>query len=429
MSGPAQTNRSVLDMMDSFLKKAEELSKEAGNLDLASDAKSTHPSANVDDGTQKANEGARSSENESDVRKDTPNTINDESANNTAGGSKKPTDTQGTVSMASDDPLKGNVDTPKDNHSQSMSDKGPGDNTFSGTGDKSAAASALAAEANRLLAELAMIGKQAAAPAQAAPAAPAAQPPVEGQDKQAAETKEAMEKAAALFKEAAEKYPEDVEAGYVAAALLAHELGMLKDAGAADVYTETVAAIQKQAADDAQMYVDFLKGFTEKSAEGMEGMEGMGGGLPPELAMLAGGGGGAEGGMPPEGAMPPEGELQGDEGAAGLAGEGEGGGGELGAEGGNEDVLEALVQALDEAGATPEDLAAALAEAQGGGEGGGEGDVAAAMGGGGAPVGEVGAEEAGKSASAGASGATKKAAAGSNKNQLKEKLTAFFAKR
>ena len=66
------THGSVLAQMDNFLERVREgeLGKEAAaNLDLAGDAKSTHPSANVDDGTQPAREGSRSSENEADVKK------------------------------------------------------------------------------------------------------------------------------------------------------------------------------------------------------------------------------------------------------------------------------------------------------------------------------------------------------------------------
>ncbi len=121
---PQQTHQSVLQLMDTFLKEAELREKAATNLDLAGDAKSTHPSANVDDKTKPAQEGARSAENEADVRKDVPDTINDESSKNT-GGTEGATvnGDQGTVTMASDSGLKGNVDVPKKDHSQSMSDR------------------------------------------------------------------------------------------------------------------------------------------------------------------------------------------------------------------------------------------------------------------------------------------------------------------
>jgi hypothetical protein len=103
------------------------------------------------------------------------------------------------------------------------------------------------------------------------------------------------------------------------------------------------------------MYLKFLSGYQatlQKAAAG-----------PEEMAALANAGGGMPG-AEMGGEMPPEmaGAMGGAPGAEELAG--------LGAEGGEggdaEAQLEQIAAALDEAGITPEELAAAVAEAQGG---------------------------------------------------------------
>ena len=378
MPNDKQTHGSVVQLMDSFLHEVD-LEKQASNLDLAGDAKSTHPSANVDDGTTPATEGARSSENEADVKKDVPDTINDEDSKNQAGGSKKPTDDQGTISMAADSGLEGNVDTPKKDHSKSMSDSGPGDDTFDGSWDKASAD--LAKQGNDIVASLTVLLKQAGeeagetapdpepapaaeeAPAEAAPEAEAQPEEPKTEDAPAADDKEASAEVA-MFKQAAEQYPDAMEAGYQAAALLADQLGVGTEKSAADEQelVATVAGIRKQAEADADMYLRFLNGYNEantKAAQGPEELAALanaGGGMPPEMGAEMGG----EGGMPPglEGMMgggAPEAEE-----LAGLGAEG-------GEEGGDEEAqLEEIAAALDEAGITPEELAAAVTEAQGG---------------------------------------------------------------
>lgn len=368
MSDP--THSSVVSLIDGFLKTASaDLEKEAKNLDLAGDAKSTHPSANVDDKTKPATEGSRSAENEADVKKDVPNTINDESSKNT-GGTEGATvnGDQGTETMAADSGLKGTVDTPKKDHSKSMSDSGPGDDTFNNNWDKASAAAALTGEANDLLASLTLLSKQAgeeeggdpapapaegdaapaAAPAdggEAAPETPPAPAPAEG----AAEGSDAEDKSAsgeevALFKAAAEEYPEDVEAGYVAAALLAQELGLLKGASAEDETAEAVASIQKEAAADAEAYATFLGGFEEilkKSAMPY-------GADPAAMAALAGEG---EAGGELGAEEMAEGEEEAEEGAEELAEGGEE------AAGGDAEAIAALLAQL---GISPEELMAAI---------------------------------------------------------------------
>lgn len=369
MSDNKQTHGSVVQMMDTFLHEVD-LEKQASNLDLAGDAKSTHPSANVDDGTRPATEGSRSSENEADVKKEVPDTINDASADNEAGGSKKPTDDQGTISQSSDEGLKGNVDTPKKDHSKSMSDSGPGDDTFDGNWDKASAD--LAKLGNDITASLAVLLKQAGeeaptpdpepapaadaeAPAAEAPAAeaPAAEAPA-ADESASDEDKSAADVEVALYKEAAAQYPDAMEAGHMAATLLAQELGYGAEKSAADeqALTTAVAGIRKEAAADADMYLKFLRGYEEslqKSAQGPEALA--------ALANAGGGMPGAEMGGMPMGGM--EGAPEAEE-LAGLGAEG-------GEEGGDEEAqLEQIAAALDEAGVTPEELAAAVAEAQGG---------------------------------------------------------------
>lgn len=369
-----QTHGSMVEMMDTFLHEVD-LEKQASNLDLAGDAKSTHPSANVDDGTQAASEGARSAENEADVKKEVPDTINDESSKNEAGGSKKPTDDQGTISQSSDEGLKGNVDTPKKDHSKSMTDSGPGDDTFDGNWDK--ASSDLAKLGNDITASITVLLKQAgeeapdAAPEPApeapaadaaaeAPAADAAAPAADAPaaeapaaDESAPDDKSAADASVALYKEAAAQYPDAMQAGYVAAAMLADQLGIGSEKTAADeqTLTQVVAGIRKEAEADADMYLKFLQGYQESLKKSAQG--------PEELAALANAGGGMPGAE--MGGMP-MGGMGGAPGAEELAGLGAEGG-----EGGDEEAaLEEIAAALDEAGVTPEELAAAVAEAQGG---------------------------------------------------------------
>jgi len=450
MGETRQTHRSVMTLMDTFLVQADLQEKQGSNLDLAGDAKSTHPSANVDDKTKPAQEGARSSENEADVRKSVPDTINDESSKNTEGteGATVNGD-QGTTTMASDSGLKGNVDTPKKDHSQSMSDSGPGDGseTFKGDWDKASAASKLMGEANGLLADLAVTLKAAGEEMPAADAGDAA--PTEGKadaapvvDATPAESQPASEDKASsevveLYKTAAEQYPGDVEAGYTAAALLAQHLGMLKDASADDD-AAAVKMIRKEAAADAKNYVEFLKGFAEAVQKNAQPLGGMGGD-PAALAALSGGAGGmgagdmGAGGMG-AGGMEEGGEMGGEE--AGLEGLMGGGGGEGGEEGGSEEIIEALAEALDEAGVSPEDLAQAVAEAQGG-EGGEMGAEGGELGAEGAELGAEGAGLGGEEAAAGAEEVMKPASAtkpatkqaankGSNRATLKAAVSQYF---
>ena len=457
------THGSVLEQMDTFLElvREGELGKEAAaNLDLAGDAKSTHPSANVDDGTKPATEGSRSSENEADVKKTTPGSINNDDAKNQEGGSTNFADTQGTESMASDSGLKGNVDTPKKDHSKAMSDAGPGDDTFDNNWDKASAAeqaSLLLKEGNGILEAVAGLSKKAGEdgeeapaaapaggePAQAPEAAPTETPPAEGQPAEGQPAdgggdKEAQARAD-LYKEAAEKHPEDMEAGYVAASLLAQQLGLGETKEAADAVkeqvAEAVAGLRKQAEADADLFCSFLKGYGEKQAGLEELLAGAGGGA---------GAPGAEGGAPA--ALADEGEAGGEMGVGGAPGapgaEAALGADGEGAEPSDEESVEAIAELLDEAGVTAEDLAAALAEAQGGGGelgglGGGEGAPGELGAPGAAPGGEEIPPEAlaalgggaggGLEAAAAGTPATTKQGSGSKRGALKKLAKKFLA--
>jgi len=350
------THGSVINLINGFLK-------EASNLDLAGDAKSTHPSANVDDKTKPATEGARSSENEADVKKDVPNSINNPDTANTDSKGPNPGATingdQGMVTMDADSGLKGNVDTPKKDHSQSMADSGPGDGgeTFKGDWDKASAAGSLVGEANALLADIAMLSGRHVQPQAYVQKTAAA-------SGQAAD----VDGVAELFKQAADQYPEDVEAGYTAAALLAQQMGLMKEAsdGVADEDILAVDEVIKSASSDAQNYVDFLMGYAEQMQKQANPMAAMGGADPAALAALAGEG--DAGGEAGEEEMAAGAEDE-DAGAAleGL-GEGEMEEGEGEEEGGNEDEIEAIAELLAEQGIEPEELAEAVAQQSEGGE-------------------------------------------------------------
>lgn len=357
---PEPTHGSVISLIDGFLK-------EASNLDLAGDAKSQHPSANVDDKTKPATEGSRSSENEGDVKKDVPNSINNPDTENTdAKGNEGATvnGDQGTVTMDAASGLKGNVDSPKKDHSQSMADAGPGDGgeSFKGDWDKASAAGQLVGEANALLADVAMLSGQHAQPQGAVQksAADAGQPATDE-----------LEKTASLFKQAADQYPEDVEAGYTAAALLAQQMGLQK--AAAEINDEDIVDVDnviKAASVDAENYVDFLQGYAEEMQKAANPM--MGGANPAALAALAGEGD-AGGEM---GAEEMAAGAEDEDAGAGLEGLGEAEEeeGEEEEEEGDEGQLEQIAEVLAEAGIEPEELAEAVAQQS---EGGDEGDEAA----------------------------------------------------
>lgn len=233
-----------------------------------------------------------------------------------------------------------------------------------------------AALANELLKAIAELTKSAgAAPAKKADAAA----PVASKEAAATKTAEELQKeAAARVKTAAEKFPEAVKSGYEFAQKIA---GLILEQQETQAPNEAVKVAAK-AEEDAIKVAEFLMGFS-KSAMGevidpaMLGgaMDpGMGGGAPAGDPMAAAMGGGAP-------ATPGD--------AAGAADALAGGGMDGGSEA---QIIQALADALQAEGITPEQLAQALAAEQGGGAPApamGGGDPMAALGGG-APAPEAG---------------------------------------
>jgi len=395
----------ALALLQTFIKEAQKSEQMAKKATDPSEPTS-HPVMKSEDGTQKAQEGAKGTELTADIRKalGESGVTGQQDAGSAPGNSEK---SIGEMKPLASDSMGGNVATPKATK-DAPPGKGPGDNTFS---EKY---SELAGIGNRLLGSLSTLvqQKQAAMPPQLAAAlgkkkeAPhvetKAEEKKEGPGHEKAEppkVEQAEHKMAA-----AEKYPDDAAAGYMVAQSLLNELNQnqLQQKQAADQFEHIIKSAQA----DAELYASFVSGLTKgaefgryartKAAEGLpmseEGSEGgeggmdaggapggPGGGLPPEvMAQLAGGGGGPGG----PGGPGPE--------AGGEGGEGGEGGG-----GGDAAVIDELAQALDQAGVTPEELAQAIAHSQGGGEGGEGGPGAGGPGAGGPPP-----EMAGKAASA-----------------------------
>lgn len=173
----------------------------------------------------------------------------------------------------------------------------------------------------------------------------------------APEKKEEMEevaKAASLVKEATEKFPAAFQGGYALAEKVASLL--LKEADAADPAVVKVAA---EAENDAIKVAEFLMGFAKTAGDEMAALLGApaadpAGAVDPAAAMA----GGADMGAP---------ALD-----AGLGGEG---GAPMGSPD-EEQIVQALADALQAQGVTPEQLAEALAQ-EGAEAGGGEGGAPA----------------------------------------------------
>lgn len=306
--GTAKTYGAALAELDAFLGQ---LSKTASG-----EEKTTQEVQKADDGTVPVTEGAHAKELARDVKK-IPLNINEAApASDTAvNNAQKQTEakTTGDTGQLSTKPVP-DANTAKPGNSEN--EKGAA--FIQGIKEacaKTGASSVVTELGNKLMADIAVMG--------------------ETTEKQAAVAGE--KDAETLVKEAAEKELNGV-----------------------------ISHIEKEAAADAVLLRDFYAGYVEgleKKSEGEEGASepvpgdaGGEGAIPPEdiaqLQAAAGEGGmpaGAEGGMPPMGA----------EGAAG-------------AEGGAPDdaqVLEALSQALEDAGITPEELVQALESEQGGMQG------------------------------------------------------------
>jgi len=355
-------NQSLMGLMDEMLKQAEHEEKQALS-NVSGPEPTSHPVMGADDGTTPAREGARSSENEADIREDygEAGSSGQEDADAVSDKEKDPADSIGTQTSNAEE-MRGNVQQPK------STKDGPAEN---GRGDSSPShpttqelhnqekysAAGIVDSGNKLLAALAKMtgnekvaSKGGALPEKKAPGAKEDK----GGDGAVKEASEQEKRAAA------EKYSEDAEAGYVAAEMLVNQL--FGKQAEQEKAAEIAENIIKTAHADAELLHEYLLGQesgTEKAANKRKGHKKQA--MPPEAAM---------GAMPPEAAMaamPP---------AAMAAGGGEGEGemippeelaaGEEG--GGEEEAIDALAEALAEAGVTPEELAATLAEAEGGGE-------------------------------------------------------------
>lgn len=380
-------NQSLMAMMDTLLKQASQAEKRASGLSNTSGPEPTsHPVMSADPGTKPATEGARSAENEADVKEEFGNdlaTTGQEDAESAANRDKDEADSIGTQSSAADE-MRGNVQQPKATK-DAPADSGPGDETFN---EKYSAARVVEA-GNRLLALLSKeAGLQKGAEDEECEEEEGAEE--EAKEEEAEEKTAFLKKASDTEKRAAaETYPEDAEAGYVAAQMIAENL--FNKQAEEEKAAALAEQIIKAAHADAEMVCEFLNSH-EKGTKAMQalkaasmnkrsmleaGLPAMGGSgeIPTEGAMI-----------PPEGAMIPPEAL-----AAGAAEmpEAGGAGGDVGAGGGDDEAtIEALAEALAEAGVTPEELAQTIAEA--GGSEGAPDEAAGAM-----PVAEAGGEGAG----------------------------------
>ncbi len=357
--------QNVLDTLDTLLQQAK--AEKQASLKQATDGSqpTTHPVMDVPDGTQPAKEGERSKENLADVKKDVGGNGNTGQRDASAGAKKNPIDNIGTVKMESDE-VKGNVADPK-----ATKDKPPESPSHQSNETFNEKYSSLQTLGKSIVDGFtALLTQEPAVTSKQAAAVPATATTTDGF------TKEAEEKLAA-----ANEYPEDAQAGYVMAEYLLNQLTQTKEAQV-KVQEETAAGIEhitKTAQADADLLVNYLIGrekgiktahnMRKSAVEGgpaMAGAEETGEVAPPE------GGGMPEGGMPP-------------------------GAGGQGAPQDEEHTLDALAQALDEAGVSPEELAHMLEQAHGGGGGMPEGGMPPGAGGppGGMPEGAGMPEEAG----------------------------------
>jgi len=327
----------------------------------------THPVMDADPQTAAATEGAHAQELTSDVKDQVGGDPITGQTDSGAADASQPSDEMGTKKMDASE-VKGNIQKPEDTKDalgggpHTDGDASPQHPTTAALKDQEKY-SELRKSAAAILQAFASAGvKQADAPAKrAAVTAPAS-----------ASTGDAVSEEA---KEAALKnYPNDFDNGFVAASVILQQMGMAKQAEATvdSLVDEQIASTVATARQDADDAIDYLAGF-EKGAALKQAAGGMP--LPPELMGGAPGMGGApemgggdpalEGGAPGAEGIPPEVAQE-------AAAEGEPPAEEMGEQGGGEGGNEedAIIQALAEAGVTPEELEAALAES-GAGEGGG----------------------------------------------------------
>jgi hypothetical protein len=331
----------------------------------------THPVMGADAQTSPAQEGAHAKELTSDVSDQIGgDPMTGQTDANTA-TSDQPSDEMGTKKMDADQ-VRGNIKKPK------ATKDDPGSSNPATVGQEKYGEMRKASEF--LLQYFANLGvKEAQAAVKKADEESEAEEKKEAEkgEKEGPGPDESPEHEAAEGekKAAIERYPDDFDNGFVAAAMVLQQMGLSKEAEITtdNLINDQIASIVSTARQDADNAIDYLEGFakgaaTKQAAAGMP--------LPPEL--LAGAGGaGAGGGEGDEAAAQ---EALASEGAPEEGGEAGGmppgleGGGEGGEGGGGDESEDAIINALAEAGVTPEELEAALAEAGGaGGAGGAEG--------------------------------------------------------
>lgn len=345
---------SIMGLMDSFLQQARKMEKKATDPSEPT----THPVMGVDDGTQKAQTGSRDAENKKDVRDALGESgITGQEDASAAGDGTVAADSIGTQKMDSTQ-VKGNVQTPKATKDgpaeKGRGDASPGHPSNQTFQEKYSSAQDLVKLANDILAYMAT--KLSKSGEDTKEHEKKENPFVEKKE-DAAEKKVEEEEAK---KAAAAKYETDAQEGYVTAQLLAEAI-MNKRAETKQA-EELLTGVVKSAQDDATILCDFLEGLKKgaqvsnivkrsnvKKAQ-----------MPVDPAMLAGAGAGG----PPEGGIPPE-LLAAAGGPPGAGGGGLPPGMEGGGSGDEEAAIDALADALAEAGVTPEELAQVISEQQG----------------------------------------------------------------
>jgi hypothetical protein len=348
-------------------KKADTLS-EPGSVG----GETSHPVKNIDDQLQNAAEGARSSENSSDVKKQIPLNVDSASEKGPDQESQQfnigVTSTETGNDEANEQNYKDKKDDPGTDHPASVDD-----NEKYGSMKFEELKKLSEKKANDILATIAAAGQKVAG---ASPATPVKTPTTPAKTTPAPQVqKAAVAQAAAAGYQAATAAGVNGDEQEKQAVQAAVE-GTIRDALAAAVMTGNYLvefqkqAVNKRAADEedsgsSSSDSDSGSKSESKSDSGGGGDEGGGGG---------GGGGGDEGGG-----------LGLDPSALGAMAGGGGGGDPMaggGGGGGQEEAVNQLLMALMEMGVTPDEIMAAL---QGSGGGGG-GDPLAGAGGGGDPL-------------------------------------------
>jgi hypothetical protein len=336
----------VMQVLGAFLedvrtKKAEESAAQEGHVEDQGDSGTSHPSKSIDNQTQTAPEGFRSSENSTDVKKSVTGVpTDDHEESKEEGGSENPlTDAKPTGETPSIETA-GAKDRPDASHDTGhLGNKTthPANVSF---GDKNSSARDFANDfskaANDLLAKVAMLTDS---------------PESKPEPKTNAAEKPAEAKVEEVKKEASDNT--DEAAGEAAAKAAAEQLGLVSNDDHLKLAAEMVNIV-KDAHEHATLLQEVYSGMLESTKSAMDpgAME-----TAPPMGVEAGG---AEPGME---AGPEPGMEAGPEGAGG----------------GEEEIMQ-LLQALQEMGISPEDLAnlppevlQQLLSGEGGGEPGMEG--------------------------------------------------------